>query len=131
MHDDLEGSQQQEFKLARDARDEDGIAIEAQAGVVIWFHSHLLHKSTENHSQRFRRSYVSHYLSAQAEWTYPKKPGRANLSCVSEGRPLPVKSRRSNEKYCPSRIKTGVFKLNVPSEACRTVLHIGKGSASP
>ena len=76
VHDDLEGSQQQEFKLARDARDEDGIAIEAPPGAVIWFHSHLLHKSTENHSQRFRRSYVSHYLSAQAEWTNQEKPGR-------------------------------------------------------
>ena len=76
VHDDLEGSQQQEFKLARDARDEDGIAIEAPPGAVIWFHSHLLHKSTDNHSQRFRRSYVSHYLSAQAEWTNPEKPGR-------------------------------------------------------
>ena len=56
VHDDLEGSQQNEFKLARDAKDEDGVAVEANPGDVIWFHSHLLHKSTDNHSQRFRRS---------------------------------------------------------------------------
>ena len=67
-HDDLEGSQQREFKLARDAHDEDGVAVEVPPGSVVWFHSHLLHKSTDNHSLRFRRSYVIHYLSAQAEW---------------------------------------------------------------
>jgi phytanoyl-CoA hydroxylase len=76
VHDDIEGSQQNEFKLARDARDEDGIAVEVPPGAVIWFHSHLLHKSTDNHSQRFRRSYVSHYLSAQAEWAAPDKVGK-------------------------------------------------------
>ena len=70
-HDDLEGSQQREFKLARGACDEDGVAVEAPPGAVIWFHSHLLHKSTDNHSLRFRRSYVIHYLSAQAEWAHP------------------------------------------------------------
>ena len=37
-------------------RDEDGVAVEVTPGAVIWFHSHLLHKSTNNHSQRFRRS---------------------------------------------------------------------------
>ena len=70
-HDDLEGSQQTEFKLARGVRDADGVAVEVPPGGVIWFHSHLLHKSTDNHSQRFRRCYVSHYLSAHAEWARP------------------------------------------------------------
>ena len=70
-HDDLEGSQQREFKLARGARDEEGVPVEVPPGAVIWFHSHLLHKSTDNHSLRFRRSYVIHYLSAQAEWAHP------------------------------------------------------------
>ena len=71
QHDDLEGSQQREFKLARGVRDKDGVAVEVPSGAVIWFHSHLLHKSTDNHSLRFRRAYVSHYLSAQAEWARP------------------------------------------------------------
>jgi len=75
IHDELEGSQQNEFKLARDAQDEDGIPVEADPGTVIWFHSHLLHKSTDNHSSRFRRSYVSHYLSARARWASPDKRG--------------------------------------------------------
>jgi hypothetical protein len=70
-HEDLAGSQQAEFKQVRAARDEDGVALEAAPGSVIWFHSHLLHKSTDNHSGRFRRSYVAHYLSAQAEWARP------------------------------------------------------------
>ncbi|MDP6039516.1 MAG: phytanoyl-CoA dioxygenase family protein, partial [Candidatus Latescibacteria bacterium] len=75
-HDPIEGSQQKEFKLARNTRDEDGIPVEIPPGSVIWFHSHLLHKSTDNHSQRFRRSYVSHYLSAQAEWMNPEQAGK-------------------------------------------------------
>ena len=71
QHDDLEGSQQREFKLARGVRDEAGVAVEVPPGAAIWFHSHLLHKSMDNHSLRFRRSYVIHYLSAQAEWAHP------------------------------------------------------------
>ena len=72
-HDELAGSQQSEFKLARGTRDEEGVALETAPGTVIWFHSHLLHKSTDNHSGRFRRSYVAHYLSAQAQWADPER----------------------------------------------------------
>ena len=71
--DDLEGSQQKEYKLERDAKDEEKVPVEAALGTVIWFHNHLLHKSTDIHSDRLRRSYVSHYLSAQAEWPSPEK----------------------------------------------------------
>ncbi|MCY4483581.1 MAG: phytanoyl-CoA dioxygenase family protein [Spirochaetaceae bacterium] len=76
-HDELEGSQQSEFKLARNTHNEEGVALEAEPGAVTWFHSHLLHKSTDNHSGRFRRSYVSHYLSAQAEWASPERSAGA------------------------------------------------------
>ena len=79
-HHDLEGSQQAEFKRVRDVRDDEGVALEAPPGAVIWFHSHLLHKSTDNHSNRFRRSYVAHYLSARAEW--------ANREVVGTGAPV-------------------------------------------
>ena len=90
-HDELEGSQQNEFKLARNTRNEDGIALEAAPGAVIWFHSHLLHKSTDNHSGRFRRSYVSHYLSAQAEWVSPKRARAARQIMWVRGRMFPGK----------------------------------------
>ena len=66
-HEDLEGSQQTEFKIARDARDEDGVAVEVPPGAVVWFNNQLLHKSTDNHSGRFRRANVAHYISAKAE----------------------------------------------------------------
>ena len=66
-HEDLEGSQQSEFKIARDARDEDGVAVEVPPGGVVWFNNQLLHKSTDNHSGRFRRCNVAHYISAKAE----------------------------------------------------------------
>ena len=90
-HDDIAGSQQNEFKLARDARDEDGIAVEVPPGAVIWFHSHLLHKSTDNHSRRFRRSYVSHYLSAQAEWADADKIGKGQPVMWIRGQTFPDK----------------------------------------
>ena len=90
-HDDIAGSQQNEFKLARDARDEDGIAVEVLPGAVIWFHSHLLHKSTDNHSRRFRRSYVSHYLSARAEWADADKIGKGQPVMWIRGQTFPGK----------------------------------------
>jgi hypothetical protein len=65
--------------------------VEASPGAVIWFHSHLLHKSTDNHSQRFRRSYVSHYLSAQAEWYNPEKIGKGQPVMWIRGQTFPGK----------------------------------------
>ena len=66
-HRDLEGSQQNEFKIARDAKDEDGVAVEVPPGAVVWFNNQLLHKSTDNRSLRFRRCNVAHYIRAKAE----------------------------------------------------------------
>ncbi len=74
-HDDLEGSQQQEFKLARGAKDEDGVAVELQPGSVIFFDNRILHKSTDNNSERFRRSNIAHYMSAKAE-RVPRKDAK-------------------------------------------------------
>ena len=71
-HKELGGSQQGEFKQAEGARDEDGVAVEIPAGAVIWFNSQVLHKSTDNHSSRFRRANIAHYISATAEWTRPE-----------------------------------------------------------
>ena len=71
-HKELEGSQQGEFKQAEGARDEDGVAVEVPAGAVIWFNSQVLHKSTDNHSERFRRANIAHYMNAKGEWTRPE-----------------------------------------------------------
>ena len=71
-HEDLEGSQQNEFKIAREAPDEDGVAVELPPGAVVWFNNQLLHKSMDNHSARFRRCNVVHYISGNAE-RIPKK----------------------------------------------------------
>jgi hypothetical protein len=48
-----------------------------------------LHKSTDNHSRRFRRSFVSHYLSAQAEWA--DEPGRGQPVMWVLGKTFPGK----------------------------------------
>ncbi len=101
QHDELEGSQQGEFKLARGVRDEDGVAIEVPPGAVIWFHSHLLHKSTDNHSLRFRRSYVSHYLSAHAEWSSPKPAGRGQPIMWIRGETFSGKVREVERDIVP------------------------------
>ena len=66
-HVELDGSQQNEFKLALGARDEDGVTVEVPPGTVVFFNNELLHKSTQNHSDRFRRCNVAHYISANAE----------------------------------------------------------------
>ena len=63
-HINLEGSQQNEFKLALGAQDEAGVPVEVPAGSVIFFNNQLLHKSTDNRSERFRRCNVAHYICA-------------------------------------------------------------------
>ena len=101
QHDDLEGPQQREFKLARDVRNEDGVPVEVPPGAVIWFHSHLLHKSMDNHSQRFRRSYVAHYLSAQAEWSSPENVGCGQAIMWIRGRTYPNKVHQVETDVLP------------------------------
>ncbi len=66
-HIELEGSQQQEFKQAVGAKDEDGVAVEIPPGSVIFFDNRILHKSTDNNTEGFRRSNIAHYISAKAE----------------------------------------------------------------
>ena len=101
QHDDLEGPQQREFKLARGVCNEDGVPVEVPPGGVIWFHSHLLHKSTDNHSQRFRRSYIAHYLSAQAEWSSPEHEGRGQAVMWIRGRTYPNKVHQVETDILP------------------------------
>ena len=60
------------LEQAQDVRDEDGVAVEVPAGAIIWFNSQILHKGTDNHSLRFRRANIAHYISAKAEWTRPQ-----------------------------------------------------------
>ena len=63
-HINLEGSQQNEFKLALGAQDEAGVPVEVPTGSVIFFNNQLLHKSADNRSERFRRCNVAHYICA-------------------------------------------------------------------
>ncbi len=99
-HDDIEGSQQQEFKLARGVDDDAGVPVEVPPGTVIWFHSHLLHKSMDNHSLRFRRSFVAHYLSAQAEWTHGQPRGAVPVMWI-RGQTFPDKVHEVAREVVP------------------------------
>lgn len=76
-HVNLEGSQQNEFKYALGAKDEDGIPVEVPAGSVIFFNNQILHKSTDNHSERFRRCNVAHYICAHSNRVENVKNKRA------------------------------------------------------
>lgn len=76
-HVNLDGSQQNEFKYALEAKDEDGIPVEVPAGSVIFFNNQILHKSTDNHSERFRRSNVAHYICAHSDRVENVKNKRA------------------------------------------------------
>jgi hypothetical protein len=42
------------------------VPVPTQPGDVIFFHSHLLHRSHRNRSTAFRRTYVCHYCSARS-----------------------------------------------------------------
>ena len=88
-HKALEGSQQGEFKQAEGARDEDGIAVEVPAGAVIWFNSQTLHKSTDNHSNRFRRANIAHYISAKTEWARPEAVNKKRPPMWIRGKTYP------------------------------------------
>lgn len=90
-HEELEGTQQGEFRQAQGARDEDGVAVEVPAGAVIWFNSKVLHKSTDNHSDRFRRCNVAHYISAKAEWTRPEAVNKKRPPMWIRGKTFPGK----------------------------------------
>ena len=54
-------------KQALGAKDEDGVPVELPPGSVIFFDNRILHKSTDNKSERFRRCNIAHYMSAKAE----------------------------------------------------------------
>jgi len=47
-------------------RDEDARPVEVTAGSVVIFNGYLLHRSLPNHSGRFRRAFVGHYMSAES-----------------------------------------------------------------
>ena len=131
-HDALEGSQQSEFKLARNTRDEEGVALEAAPGSVIWFHSHLLHKSTDNHSGRFRRSYVSHYLSARAAWAEGAVAGRGGRMPIMwvRGETFPGKVTQVQREVLEAGYGSASSRQKVGNGSTRTSLSASPKSAS-
>ena len=103
-HKELGGSQQGEFKQAEGARDEDGVAVEVPAGAVIWFNSQVLHKSTDNHSMRFRRANIAHYISAKAEWTRPEAVNRKRPPMWIRGKTYPGMANQVLHDVMPTPI---------------------------
>jgi ectoine hydroxylase-related dioxygenase (phytanoyl-CoA dioxygenase family) len=56
-----------ENDLAKVANKYPQVMVEAKAGDVVFFHSHILHRSKKNFStDRYRRSFVSHYCNARS-----------------------------------------------------------------
>ncbi|MYF98646.1 phytanoyl-CoA dioxygenase family protein [Candidatus Poribacteria bacterium] len=100
-HKELEGSQQGEFKQAEGARDEDGVAVEIPAGAVIWFNSQVLHKSTDNHSSRFRRANIAHYMRADGEWTRPEAVNEKRPPMWIRGKIFPAMGNEVQHEVIP------------------------------
>jgi len=72
-----DGPQQEEFRRARVPEEEEAkaIPVEVPRGSVLFFHGFLLHKSGHNHTERPRRTYVTHFLRADAEMVHPDRKG--------------------------------------------------------
>ncbi len=88
-HEKLDGYQQGEFRQAQGVRDDDGVPVEVPAGSVIWFNSQVLHKSTDNDSERFRRCNVAHYIKATTEWTRPEAVNKKRPPMWIRGKTYP------------------------------------------
>lgn len=62
------------------------VLVTARAGDVVFFHSHILHRSKQNFStDRFRRAFVSHYCSARSftQWGADSPSGDVHAAhCV-------------------------------------------------
>jgi len=55
--------------------DDDGVAVEVAAGSVVFFNGYLLHRSLRNTAPAgFRRSFVSHYMSAESLLPWRRPP---------------------------------------------------------
>ena len=55
------------------------LLVPAKAGDVVFFNGHVLHRSKQNYStDRFRRSFVSHYCNARSftQWGSDERPAR-------------------------------------------------------
>ncbi len=72
-----DGPQQGEFRCARVSADDEAkaISVAMPRGAVLFFHGFLLHKSGHNHTTQPRRTYVTHFLRADAENVNPNYVG--------------------------------------------------------
>jgi phytanoyl-CoA hydroxylase len=75
-----------ENDLAKVANKYPQVMVEAKAGDVVFFHSHVLHRSKTNFTtDRYRRSFVSHYCNARSftQWGYDQPVDGADAAhCV-------------------------------------------------
>ena len=110
QHDDLEGSQQQEFKLARGVHDEDGVAVEVPPGAVIWFHSHLCTRvwTTIAYASAVVMLSTTSVPMQNGHILLHRMVGEDNPSCGFAAKPSQTKSTKSNAIFYrfPSLINT-------------------------
>jgi phytanoyl-CoA hydroxylase len=67
LHPTREHGNREEFDASDEAYgfdDTDAVAVEVQAGDVVFFNGYLLHRSFRNRSTRTRRALVNHYMNA-------------------------------------------------------------------
>lgn len=74
-HEDVEGDGYllQKRVFVTDEMEAKGIPVEVPKGAMVFFNNAVLHRSTPNRSDRFRRAYIVHYMKATIQRTEKRK----------------------------------------------------------
>ncbi|CAN5837181.1 phytanoyl-CoA dioxygenase family protein [soil metagenome] len=85
----------EEFDAAQESYgfdDSEEVAVELEAGSVLFFNGYLLHRSKRNRSEVYRRTLVTHYMNAWSllPWQPRAKPDDPNFAELDRRNVVPV-----------------------------------------
>jgi phytanoyl-CoA hydroxylase len=86
-HEDVEsdGYLLQKRGVVTDEMEKQGIPVEVPKGALVFFNNALLHRSTPNVSDRFRRAYIVHYMKGTIQPTERNQNRKVNLAAQNWG----------------------------------------------
>ncbi|MBA3381468.1 MAG: phytanoyl-CoA dioxygenase family protein [Actinobacteria bacterium] len=87
--------QPEEFDAAQESYgfdDSEELAVELEAGSVLFFNGYLLHRSKKNRSEVYRRTLVTHYMNAWSllPWKPRARPNDPNFAEIDRRNIVPV-----------------------------------------